>query len=156
MKSVNKLALVICILLLKTFLLKAQSDFSGTWILDHSKSDAEFRDYEITCNINQTTSAITVEQVIITKDGQKSVMAPITYNTNGKEVSKEEQGGTNKISTSLSPDGKTLTTKYVRTMNGNDYGSITVYNVSDKDKVLTVKTSDLKGESPMIQAYNKK
>jgi hypothetical protein len=156
MKSLTKHALLLCILLLNTFLLRAQSDFSGTWILDHSKSDAEFRDYEITCNINQTTSAITVEQIIVMKDGQKSAMAPITYNTDGKEVSKEEQGGTNKISASLSPDRKILTTKYVRTMNGNDYGSITVYNLSDEGKVLTVKTSDLKGESPMVQTYDKK
>ena len=48
------------------------------------------------------------------------------------------------------------TQKYVRTMNGSDYGSITVYTLSDKDKVLTVKTSDLKGDSPMVQTYNRK
>jgi hypothetical protein len=155
MKSLKKLVPVICILLLNAALVGAQ-DFSGTWILDHSKSDAEFRDYEITCNISQTTSVITVEQVIIMKDGQKSAMAPITYNIDGKEVSKEEQGGTNKISASLSPDKMILTTKYVRTMNGNDYGSLTVYTLSVKGRVLTVKTSDLKGESPMVQTYNKK
>lgn len=156
MKSLKKHALVICFLLLNTFLLRAQTDFTGTWILDHSKSDAEFRDYEITCTINQTTSAITVEQVIIMKDGQKSGMPPITYNLDGKEVSKEEHGGTNKISASLSSDKKILTTKYDRKMNGNDYGSVTVYTLSEKGKVLTVKTSDLKGESPMVQTYNKK
>ena len=155
MKSSKKHAFLICILLLSSSLLRAQ-DFSGTWILDHSKSDAEFRDYQITCNIGQTTSTITVEQVIIMKDGQKSAMPPITYTIDGKEVSKEEHGGTDKISASLSPDKKILTTKYVRTMNGSDYGSITVYTLSDKDKVLTVKTSDLKGDSPMVQTYNRK
>jgi hypothetical protein len=156
MKSLSKTTFMLCFLLLNTVVLSAQSVFSGTWILDHSKSDAEFRDYQITCNISQTVSAITVEQVIVMKDGKKSAMPPITYNTDGKEVSKEEQGGTNKISASLSPDSKILTTKYVRTMNGNDYGSITVYTLSDKDKVLTVKISDLKGESTMVQTYNKK
>jgi hypothetical protein len=155
MKSFKNLIPVICILLLNASLLRAQ-DFSGTWVLDHSKSDAEFRDYEITCSISQTTSAITVEQVIIMKDGKKTAMPPVTYNIDGKEVSKEEQGGTNKISASLSPDRKILTTKYVRTMNGNDYGSITVYTLSEKGMVLTVKTSDLKGDSPIVQTYNKK
>ena len=90
------------------------------------------------------------------KDVQKSAMPPITYTIDGKEVSKEAHGGTDKISATLSPDKKILTTKYVRTMNGSDYGSITVYTLSDKDKVLTVKTSDLKGDSPMVQTYNKK
>jgi hypothetical protein len=155
MKSSNKHALVICILLLNTFLLRAQ-DFSGTWILDHSKSDAEFRDYQITCNISQTTSTITVEQVIVMKDGQKSAMAPMTYNPDGREISKEEQGGIDKITATLSMDKKILSTKFVRTINGNDYGSIAVYTLSGKDKVLTVKTSDLKGESPMVQTYNRK
>jgi hypothetical protein len=155
MTLLQKHSLVLCILIINTFLLGAQ-DFSGTWILDHSKSDAEFRDYQITCNINQTTSAITVEQVIIMKDGQKSSMPPITYNFDGKVVSKEEQGGPNKITSSLSPDKKILTTKFVRTMNGSDFGSITVYTLTDQGKVLTVKTTDLKGDSPMVQTYNKK
>lgn len=155
MKTLNKDALVICFLFLNTLLLSAQ-DFSGTWILDHSKSDAEFRDYQITCTISQTTSTITVEQVIIMKDGQKSAMAPMTYNLEGKQISKEEQGGTDKITATLTPDKKTLSTKFVRTINGNDYGSVAIYTLSDKDKVLTVKTSDLKGDSPMVQTYNRK
>ena len=155
MKS-NKHAFVICVLLLNTFLLGAQSDFSGTWILDHSKSDAEFRDYEITCNIKQTPSSIAVEQILIMKDGQKSAMPPITYNIDGREASKEEQGGSNKISASLSPDKNTLTTKFVQTMNGNNFGTITIYSLSDKGKVLTIKSSDLKGDSPMKQTYNRK
>jgi len=155
MTSLQKHSLVLCILVLNTFLLEAQ-DFAGIWILDHSKSDAEFRDYQITCNINQTPSAISVEQVIIMKDGKKSSMPPITYNIDGKEVTKEEQGGIDKITSSLSPDKKILTTKFVRTMNGSDFGSITVYTLSEQGKVLTVKTTDLKGDSPMVQTYNKK
>jgi hypothetical protein len=90
------------------------------------------------------------------KDGQKSVMPPITYNIDGREASKAEQGGSNKVSATLSPDKNTLTTKYVQTMNGNNFGTITIYSLSDKGKVLTIKSSDLKGDSPMKQTYNMK
>jgi hypothetical protein len=75
-------------------------------------------------------------------------------NLDGKEISKEQQGGTDKITAVLSPDKKTLTTKFVRTMNGSDYGSMTIYILSED--TLTIKSSDLKGESPMVQVYNRK
>ena len=131
-------------------------NFAGTWEIDHSKSDAEFRDYQITCTIDQTATAITVKQELVMKDGQKSSMPPVTFNLDGSVASKEEQGGTDKISAVLSPDRKTLTTKFVRTMNGSDYGSITVYTLSDDGKTLTIKSSDLNNESPMIQVYSRK
>jgi hypothetical protein len=44
----------------------------------------------------------------------------------------------------------------VRTMNGSDYGSITTYFLSADGKTLKVKTTDLKGETPMVQVYNRK
>lgn len=36
-------------------------------------------------------------------------------------------------------------------MGGSGYGSMTRYSISNDGKVLTVKSSDLTGESPMIQ-----
>jgi len=83
-------------------------------------------------------------------------MPPVTYNIDGREVSREEQGDSSKISAVLSPDRKTLTTKFVRTMNGSDYGTKTIYSLSSDSKTLTVKSSDLNNESPMIQVYNRK
>jgi hypothetical protein len=131
-------------------------NFAGTWQLDHSKSDAEFRDYQITCYIEQSSTVITVKQEFVMNDGQKSSMPPVTFNLDGSEKSKEEQGNPNKISAVLSPDGKTLTTKFVRTMNGSDYGTITIYTLSDDSNTLTIKSSDLNNESPMIQVYKRK
>jgi hypothetical protein len=151
--------ILISILILNaSLMISAQNpvNFAGTWEIDHSKSDAEFRDYQITCTIDQTSVAITVKQDFVMKDGQKSTMSPITYNLDSKEISKEEQGGVDKISAVLSSDKKTLTTKFVRTMSGSDFGSITIYSLSDDSKTLTIKSSDLKGESPMIQVYNRK
>ena len=129
-------------------------NFAGMWEIDHSKSDAEFKDYQITCTIEQSATAITVKQDFVMEGGEKSSMMPITYNLDGKEISKEQQGGTDKITAVLSPDKKTLTTKFVRTMNGSDYGSMTIYTLSED--TLTIKSSDLKGESPMVQVYNRK
>lgn len=154
----TRLAILTSVLLLLSSSVFAQNslNFAGTWILDHSKSDAEFRDYKITCTIEQSTAAITVKQDLEMKDGQISSMPPITYTLDGKELLKEEQGGSNKITAVLSADKKSLTTKFVRTMNGNNFGSITKYILSDDGKTLTVKSSDLKNESPMIQTYNRK
>jgi len=149
---VSGLFLQVCLLLSA----QGQMTFAGKWEIDHSKSDAEFKDYQVFCNIVQSASAISVEQIIIMKDGSKTSMPAIIYNLDGKAVTKEEQGGTNKISSTLSPDKRTLSTKFVRTMNGADYGSKTTYTLSADGKTLTVKTCDLKDESPMIQVYNRK
>jgi hypothetical protein len=153
------LRIIVTGLIMNTALLtSAQTsvNFAGTWEIDHSKSDAEFKSYGITCIITQSATEITVKQDFLTELGEKSSMSPITYNLEGKEISKEEQGGTDKISAVLSPDKKTITAKFVRTMNGNDYGSITTYFLSSDAKTLKVKTTDLKGESPLIQVYSRK
>jgi hypothetical protein len=150
--------MITCLILNASLLLSAQTpvSFAGKWEIDHSKSDKEFKDYNITCLIEQTAETMTVTQDFHLNEGQSSGLHPITYNLSGKVVSKEEEGGIDKISAVLSPDKKTLTTKYVRTMNGSDYGSMTVYMLSDDCKTLTVRSSDLKNESPMIQVYNRK
>ncbi|HBC78049.1 MAG TPA: hypothetical protein DEO60_11070 [Bacteroidales bacterium] len=135
---------------------QSQDTFTGTWEIDHSKSDAEFKDYKITCTIDQSSSEITVKQEFVMKDGQKSSMPPITYNLDNSEIVKKEQGDSGNISAVLSSDRKTLSTKFVRTMNGSDYGSMTIYSLSSDSKTLTIKSSDLSGESPMIQVYTRK
>jgi hypothetical protein len=135
---------------------QTSGNFAGTWEIDHSKSDAEFKSYGITCIITQSPAEITVRQDFLMEGGKKSSMPPITFSLEGKEISKEEQGGTDKVSAVLSPDKKTLTTKYVRTMNGSDFGSITTYYLSEDGKTLKVKTTDLKGESALVQVYNRK
>jgi hypothetical protein len=147
---------MISVLFLSTFVLNAQSPFSGKWILDHSKSDAEFRDYEITLVITQTLKSFTAEQTLTMKNGEKSVMPAVSYNLDGKEVIKEEEGGTSKLSAEWSTDKKTLTIKFVRSMNGNDFGSKTSYNLSDDGRILSIKATDLNGESPMVQVYSLK
>jgi hypothetical protein len=156
MKILFKPLLTFSLIVLNSLALIAQADFSGVWLLDHSKSDAEFKDYQITCNIIQNTGTFSVEQIITMKNGDKSSMPAVVYNTDGKEVIREEQGGKDKYTAKFtSPDKKAITVKFVRTMDGNDYGSITTYKLSDDSRTLTIVATDLKGESPMTQVYKK-
>ncbi|HEX2969990.1 MAG TPA: hypothetical protein VHO46_12900 [Bacteroidales bacterium] len=131
------------------------SDFSGSWLIDNSKSDAAYKDYKITLTINQTQQSIKIEEVLTMKDGSKSSMDPLTYTLDGKETKKEEQGGIDKQSSSWSSDRKTLTLKYVRTVNGSDFGSNTSYTLTPDGRTMTVKTTDLKGGSATTMVYNK-
>lgn len=157
MKKLNIFILIICVLSLNAFHLHAQPDFSGTWILDHAKSDAEFRDYQITCLITQTVKTFTVEQILVMKNGEKSSMPAVTYNLDGKEVIREEQGEkSNLLVQWKTPDQKALTIKYTKNISGNTVGSITTYSLSENNEFLSIKSSDLKGDSPMVQVYRKK
>jgi hypothetical protein len=145
------------VLSLNAINLSAQPDFSGTWILDHSKSDAEFRDYHITCIITQKDTTFTVEQILVTKSGEKSSFPAVTYKINGKEEIRDEQGGKSKLTAKwASPDQKTVTIKYTRNLDGNEAGSITLYKLSENQQFLTIKSSDLSGNSQMVQVYKKK
>jgi hypothetical protein len=165
MKTSNIYILAICVFSLNSLALFAQRtpvfreqpDFSGTWILDHARSDAEFRDYKMTCIITQKDTLLTVEQILVMKSGEKSSFPAITYNLNGKEEIREEQGGKSKLVAKwASPDHKTLTIKYMRNLDGNEAGSVTIYKLSENEEFLTIRSSDLKGDSPMVQVYKKK
>jgi len=156
MNSKGNCAIMICLVILNAPHLWGQADFSGTWILDHSRSDKEFSDYEITCIIGQTSQTFTVEQTLVMKNGEKTVLPPVTVKLDENEVVEEEKGGNDILSTNWSPDKKILTITFVRKMDGNKYGSKTSYNLSYNGQFLTIKSSDLAGESPMTQVYRKK
>jgi hypothetical protein len=150
-----KSSLTTWLLFLYALVLNAQTNFSGTWVLDHSKSDAEFRDYELTCIIGQTSQTFTVEQMLVAKNGEKTAMPAVSYRLDGKEVIKEEQGGKDRLSAKWSPDKLSLTVTFVRTTNGNVYGTKTSYSLSENGQFLSIKSSDLADTSPMIQVYKK-
>lgn len=156
MKSSKNYILMICILLLNACGLNSQSDFSGNWILDNAKSDAAFRDYQVTCVITQTPRKFTVVQTILMKDGEKSVMPAVSYDFDEKGEMFQVKDSSENLSAKWSPNKKSLTVRFVKTMDSNEFGSLTIYNLSNNGRVLTIKSSDLTGESPMIQVYNKK
>ena len=135
----------------------AQEEFSGIWILDQTKSDATFRDYQITCIITQTLKTFTVDQVLVTKDGEEIQIPSVTYDLSGKEVIKEEQDGKSRIRAEWAyGDHRTLIVNYRRNISGKDVGSITTYKLADNGQFLTIKLTDLDGDSPVAQVYRKK
>jgi len=134
------------------------ADFSGTWIMDIAKSDANYSEYYsgMTCAIKQTPQEITIERTSLDKNGKQTKQDPLTCGLDGKEIMKEQYGGIDKYSAKWSPDQKVLTIRCVRTMNGSDYGSNESYSLSGDSRILTVNTTDLKGETSIIEVYNKK
>lgn len=146
-------------LLLYASFINAQTpaDFSGIWVMDNSKSDAQFKEYEITLSIKQTPQTITLQETFVMK-GEKNASTSSTFNLDGKVTSKEEYGGINKTSSKWSPDKMVLTLTTIRTVNGADYGSDVVYKLSGGGKGLTVQTISIAppGGPTLIQVFNKK
>jgi hypothetical protein len=157
----NNLFLKSCLffsLLFCSSFINAQSpaDFSGSWVMDNSKSDVQFKEYNITLSIKQNLQTITLQETFITK-GEKNRSTPSTFNLDEKVTSKEEYGGTNKTSSKWSSDKKMLTLTTIRTVNGVDYGSDVVYKLSGDSKILTVQTISIAppGGPSLIQVFNK-
>ena len=139
--------------------LYAQSftDFSGVWVQDNAKSDDFYKEFNITCIITQTPQTIVFKTTFFEKSGTEITSREASFNLDGKEVSKEEEGGINKDVATWSPDKKTLTTKSTRTVGADVYGSTASYSLSDNGLVLTVKTSDINpGGLSVTQVFNKK
>lgn len=139
--------------------LYAQSftDFSGVWTQDNAKSDDFYKEFNITCIITQTPQTIVFKTTFFEKSGTEITSREASFNLDGKEVSKEEEGGINKDVATWSPDKKTLTTKSTRTVGADVYGSTASYSLSDNGLVLTVKTSDINpGGLSVTQVFNKK
>jgi hypothetical protein len=131
--------------------------FSGTWNLDNAKSDDAYKEYQVTCKIKQDSRTISIEETLLPKDNEVITSQSESYNLDGKETSKEEQGGTNKKSAKWSPDRKSLTIKETRKVGENVYGSNTVYKLSADGKILTVSTTDINDDSsPLVKVFIKK
>ena len=132
-------------------------DFSGVWVQDTAKSDDFYKAFSVITTITQTPQTITIKTTFSDKDDKEGTSRSSSFNLNGKEVSKEEEGGTNKELASWSPDKKTLTTKSTRTVGKDVYGSTASYSLSDNGLVLTVKSSDINPFGLSItQVFNKK
>lgn len=140
-------------------LLTAQkpADFSGTWIQDAEKSDDFYKEFGITNVITQTPQVITFKVTFFDKEGKEVTTLTSSYNLDGKEVSKEEQGGTDEQQATWSADKKILTVKDTRTVGTDVYGSTVAYSISDDGQELKVKTSDINPMGPVVnQVFKRK
>ncbi len=133
------------------------ADFSGVWIQDNEKSDDFYKSFNVTCTILQTPERITFKTTFSMPGESETVTRESSFNLDGKEVSKEEQGGINKESAIWSADKKTLTTKSTRTVGTDVYGSTMAYSLSVDGLVLTQLTEDINPFGPKVkQVFNKK
>ena len=133
------------------------ADFSGVWIQDNEKSDDFYKSFNVTCTITQTPEKISFKNTFAMPGESETVTRESSFNLDGKEVSKEEQGGINKESATWSADKKTLTTKSTRTVGTDVYGSTMTYSLSADGLVLTQLTEDINPFGPKVkQIFNKK
>ncbi len=132
-------------------------DFSGVWVQDTAKSDDFYKAFDVMTTITQTPQTITITTKFSNKDDKEGTSRSSSFNLDGKEVSKEEDGGINKDIASWSADKKTLTTKSTRTVGKDVYGNTVSYSLSNNGLVLTVKSSDINPFGLSItQVFNKK
>jgi hypothetical protein len=152
-------SLVIVTIFFSASVLYAQtpSDFSGVWTQDNTKSDDFYKEFNVRFTITQTPQSITIKQTFFEKSGKEITSRDNSFTLDGKETSKEEQGGINKESAIWSSDKKTLTTKSTRTVGKDVYGSTASYSLSENGLVLTVRTSDINPTGlSVVQVFNKK
>jgi hypothetical protein len=136
---------------------QAQTNFSGTWSQDTTKSDDFYKKFNVIFTITQTPQAITIKQTFLDSGGKEITSRDASFKLDGKEISKEEEGGINKESATWSPDKKILTTKSTRTVGNDVYGSSSTYSLSDNGLILTVQTTDINPFGPSVkQVFNKK
>jgi hypothetical protein len=131
-------------------------NFSGVWIQDNVKSDDFYKSFDVKCTITQTSQSITIKQTFFDKSGNEVTSHDNSFTLDGKEISKEEEGGVNKTSAIWSSDKKTLTTSSTRTVGTDVYGSIATYSLSDNGLVLTIQTKDINPSGLSVkQIFNK-
>jgi len=165
-KSVYKLILIsslsLLIQLLSTPLFaQTQTNFSGVWAFDISKSNAgeggSFLYNNIIHTIKHNTASISIEETII-RQGSDNVVSTEFFNLDGKEQIEKKDYGTTKKLANWSQDKKILTLTTIITADSKDYRGDATYTLSDNGRILTVKTlfKNPNGESTVIQVFNKK
>jgi hypothetical protein len=82
---------------------QSEANFSGVWLQDNSKSDPYYMFYNVKVTITQTPEKINIITVFLNKDGKESTSEE-SFNLDGKEVKKEQYGGTDAMSASWSAD----------------------------------------------------
>lgn len=122
------------------------------------KSDDFYKAFDVKCTITQTPQTITIKMAFFDKIEKKEIAThDYSFTLDGKETSKEEQGGIDKELAQWSADKKSLTTKSTRTVGSDIYGSTATYSLSGNNLILTVQTSDINpGGLSVKQIFNKK
>jgi hypothetical protein len=125
-------------------------DFSGTWILDQTKTGAgeEFRMDAAKITVRQTADSISIDRFVSGPMGDFTISDRLTLD--GKECSSETQFGPRKSTASWSEDKKQLTINTTIVMNWEGQEStMKTTDVLSLDEAKTALTLKSKSDSPM-------
>ncbi len=163
LKQLVILFAAICLILpLQASSLKDDTDFSGTWTLNDSKSNLAGRGFGIAkkLDITQDGNTLTIVRTLENRDGDERTMTN-TYTIGGKE--NDTSFGRRNSTTVLnwSDDGKalTFTTNSTFNRNGQNYEakSTEVWTLGDDGKILKIdhSMSTPRGERSSSLVYDK-
>lgn len=156
---------VALVLVMSLVVVAAKANFSGTWVLDKSKSEGLPPGMEQVMTVVQTDDKISLETKVTTNDGEQSF--PDSYTLNGKETEFTPHGpngltGKGKRTTKWSADGNGLDVSETATFETPD-GDVAVeatrkWMMSADGKTLTIemKVKDPNGTRESRRTFVKK
>ena len=156
---------VICALLLipATSSAKENTDFTGDWTLNESKSDlGEGRMFSTSkMTVKQEGNTIIIERTRSGRDGQERTMSE-TLTTDGKENTSKSENRSSTSTAEWSDDGTTLTIK--SNMEFNRQGETfqmkrsELWTLGEEGKILKIQSesSSSRGERSVTLVYDKK
>jgi len=162
MKNLKLCFVSLCLAI--TSLSFGQTNFSGSWAFNESKSvfpENGFRMASPTLTITQDAATFSVERTFKNRDGEEMKMSE-KYTLDGKESVNPMFNTSKKSVAKWSDDKKALTVSSVMVFeyNGesNEIKTVEVYNVSEGDKVMTIdsQSTSSRGESKTKLVYDKK
>ncbi len=159
--SLNRKLMASALFVFASATLMAQTNFSGTWGLNESKSnfgDSQFRFAATTLAVTQDAAVLSVESTMPGRDGGERKTS-LKYKLDGS-VSENPGFGDNvrKSTVAWSPDKTVLTITTSFDMNGETMKSSQIWKLSEGGKVLLVENSfnGPNGEMKTTAAYDKK
>jgi hypothetical protein len=134
-----------------------QTNFSGTWIKDPSKSDDFYKSFNVEYSIVQTPKTFDVKQKMVHADSQEEVIHNYAFTLDGKVKNTKKEYGTEINTVKWSTDNKTLTTRSTVMYDTQEVGFTETYTLSDDGLVLTATKSDIIPEALKVtQVFIKK
>ncbi|MGB4293417.1 MAG: hypothetical protein WBJ37_11130 [Bacteroidales bacterium] len=138
----------------------AQVNFSGTWVLNETKSspvEGGFRFAPTTINITHNGNELSVQSTMQGPDGDFTFNSK--YTLDGKECSNVLfQENVRKSVVQWSADKKSLTFTHTMNFNGNEFKSTETWTLNETDKTLAIENvfNTPNGEMRMTNVYDKK
>lgn len=142
---------------------QSKADFSGSWVMNESKSDqgggggGGMRFGGGNFVAKQEANLLTVERTRQNQDGQ-NVTTTSKYTLDGKETVNSTGRGDSKSTAKWSADGKSLTIVTISSFNGEERKSTEEWTLTDAKTLSIVSTRPGRdgGETKSTRVYDKK